>query len=212
MKTILYGIATDYTNKWTIYIDGIKIKINGYPQETPYNDLDNNIIYDLPYYNYKQGIINLDGQILSSVYPNYNFCNSYIGALSHNNDTYSSLYYFEGLIKDFRIFDIVLQESDVDIINFKNNFNKFDDIIITKDIKCDILIVGGGGAGGGYGDENNKEQGGGGAGGVVYIVDKILKAGKYSIVVGNGGSMSYGNLNGNESKILNSENIIQSIL
>jgi len=53
-------------------------------------------------------------------------------------------------------------------------------ITFSKNIECDILIVGGGGAGG------NSMGGGGGAGGVVYAVNQQLN-GTYTIGVGNGG-------------------------
>jgi alpha-tubulin suppressor-like RCC1 family protein len=51
----------------------------------------------------------------------------------------------------------------------------------TKDITCDILLIGGGGSGGGH------LGGGGGAGGVVYQKGVTLNTGTYTINVGKGG-------------------------
>jgi len=51
----------------------------------------------------------------------------------------------------------------------------------SKDVECDILIIGGGGAGG------NSIGSSGGAGGVLYTVNKILNMGSYTVGVGNGG-------------------------
>jgi hypothetical protein len=58
----------------------------------------------------------------------------------------------------------------------------------------DILVVGGGGA-------SPFAGGGGGAGSIVYIVNKILDAGTYKIIVGNGGTDIINGTNGNNSMI-----------
>jgi len=56
---------------------------------------------------------------------------------------------------------------------------------LTKDIVCDILLVGGGG-GGGY--DSGGGGGGGGGGGVYEILNYNLKTGTYSINIGAGGA------------------------
>ena len=62
----------------------------------------------------------------------------------------------------------------------------------TKDILCDILIVGGGG-GGGY----SYVGGGGGGGGYVYLQNINLPFGNYTVNVGAGGSLSTSGWGGN---------------
>jgi hypothetical protein len=68
----------------------------------------------------------------------------------------------------------------------------------TKDITCDVLIVGGGGAGGRNDRNDNRGGGGGGAGGLIYMQNYKLIAGNYTITVGIGGvrSSSRGNSGG----------------
>ena len=56
---------------------------------------------------------------------------------------------------------------------------------------CDAIIVGGGGGGGGYG-------GGGGAGAVIYMSQKPLSTGAYSVTIGAGGSQTYTEQTANE--------------
>lgn len=59
-----------------------------------------------------------------------------------------------------------------------------------EDTVCDILVVGGGGSGGG------QIGGGGGAGGIVYIEQKTLSSGTYTITIGAGGASKSGGVDG----------------
>ena len=60
---------------------------------------------------------------------------------------------------------------------------------ITKDIICDILLVGGGGGGGVVVRDINNYGGGGGGGEVIYLKDLKLKKGIYDIQIGTGGNL-----------------------
>ena len=75
--------------------------------------------------------------------------------------------------------------SDNSIYNYAY-FANSGNFTIDNNIICDILIVAGGGGGGGAGG------GGGGAGGLVYLTNRLISAGTYSIVVGSGGLGNYG--------------------
>jgi hypothetical protein len=79
------------------------------------------------------------------------------------------------------------------------NTQEIYNITFDTDILCDILIVGGGGSSGN--DGGGYEPGGGGGGGIVYMVNKTLVKGTYSIFVGIGGD----NANGGDSEIRNND-------
>jgi hypothetical protein len=68
---------------------------------------------------------------------------------------------------------------------------------ITDDYLCDILVVGGGGSGGGA------AGGGGGAGGLIYLTDQTVKAGTYTIIIGNGGIINGFTANNGEDSRFN---------
>ena len=65
---------------------------------------------------------------------------------------------------------------------------KYDIIVPSGGITCDILMVGGGGGGGGAGGSYIGGGGGGGGGSVYYGKNVIINQGTYSIYVGRGGT------------------------
>jgi hypothetical protein len=87
-------------------------------------------------------------------------------------------------------------EPTTDNANYKllvyRNAMISNNLILNKDIICDILIVGGGGCGG------TRHGGGGGGGAVIYLQNQQLNRGTYSIQVGGGGTSNVGILYGNK--------------
>ena len=78
--------------------------------------------------------------------------------------------------------------------------------IINNNLTFDILLIGGGGGGG------SRHGGGGGAGAFIYLTNQNLKAGSYSITIGDGGTGGIGSgdngVNGTDTVIsINSSNI-----
>jgi len=79
----------------------------------------------------------------------------------------------------------------------------------SKNLTCDILVIGGGGAGGRSGNNGN----GGGAGAMIYKQNQKLSKGTYTIVVGKGGThnnideTSAGNNGGDSSIYFNNQYI-----
>jgi hypothetical protein len=75
-------------------------------------------------------------------------------------------------------------------------------LILSSNVNCDILIVGGGGSGG------CRTGGGGGAGALIYLQNQTLTTGTYSVYVGAGGTAVSGagqnGNNGGDSYIQNS--------
>jgi hypothetical protein len=68
--------------------------------------------------------------------------------------------------------------------------------VVSKNGKCDILIVGGGG--GGAGCSGNYAPGGGGGGGqIIHLENYIINSSSYSIIVGSGGNGGSGGTTGN---------------
>ena len=121
-------------------------------------------------------------------------------------------------------YDIYSSSTDIATISFTGNGNTLNNVVndnnysyisfidsgtltLTSNLICDILIVGGGG-GGGNSDSTAWESGGGGGGGVVYMVNKQLNSGTYSISVGSGGT---NNASGVDSLIADSSRNIVTI-
>ena len=78
-------------------------------------------------------------------------------------------------------------------------FNSSGSFVLSRNLTCDILIVGGGGGGGG------NLAGGGGGGAVLYTTNLNLSLGSYTITVGSGGAGGTGisaGTNGGDSSII----------
>jgi len=113
--------------------------------------------------------------------------------------------YMYGNVDDFRIYDKVLSESEIQDLYNRKMFTKYE-LTFDNPTECDILIVGGGGGGGGgsvSGSDGN--GGGGGAGGLVFLPNFNLSS-TYTIKVGKGGlgTTDLG-INGTDSSIAKSD-------
>jgi hypothetical protein len=78
-------------------------------------------------------------------------------------------------------------------------------ITVGQNTICDILMIGGGGAGG------PNRAGGGGSGALILSIGNILRAGTYTINVGNGGSgytADFNGVNGFDCEIVNSSGTV----
>ena len=141
---------------------------------------------------------------------------TYDGTLIHGNiqNNYGGKYSYTNLLNNPTIIIGTTTYTNfvnlTKISNYDEYYYSFIDtsapktMTVSKDIYCDILVVGGGGSGGG--NDVYKEGGGGGAGAYIYKKNYLLKADvTYNITIGKGG---INNSNGEDTIVKYNQEII----
>jgi len=164
-----------------------------------------NAIYIDSYKNNKVNSLNADIQevsdtsmslrsIITTYYPLINNNYNIPSYTPNNNEILFSNNYLIFIDIITSITELKYDTSDasyVYLIYTANTYNLNTEIDL---IDCDILVIGGGGSGG------TRQGGGGGAGSLIYIRNKTLISGTYTISIGSGGS-SVGDNNDRDSAI-----------
>tara|TARA_B100000787_G_scaffold147413_1_gene118355 strand:+ start:801 stop:5948 length:5148 start_codon:yes stop_codon:yes gene_type:complete len=182
------GITKNGTNNnlWIgKIIDGSTYNINEViSSSTFFNDIWHHLVFTIDDYGNWQVYLNnvkiytATGQKPLSTFKYLNIGNSLGSANRH----------FKGNIDDFRLYDTVLTEEEVEKLYYRSCQNYYRDmtkytLTFPEDTSCDILVVGGGGGGG------MDIGGGGGAGGYVYTQNYSATANTpITIYIGDGGA------------------------
>ena len=118
--------------------------------------------------------------IIRTINPNADYNKKYLGKSRY--DTNNTL---ECSISDFRIYNKVLNDSQINELFNANNYTEYILTYYDQDngTGSDIIMLGAGGGG--------SQHGGGGSGKLIYIDNAIIYSGDYRIKVGRGGSGNY---------------------
>ena len=126
-----------------------------------------------------------------TINPNANYNKKYLGKSRY--DTNNTL---ECSISDFRIYNKVLNDSQINELFNANNYTEYILTYYDQDngTDSDIIMIGAGGGG--------SQHAGGGSGKLIYIDNAVIYSGDYRIKVGRGGAGNYTsqlNSSGNET-------------
>jgi hypothetical protein len=138
--------------------------------------IDGSGVWTVHINNVKEDAISVTGSITLNV--DYN--KKYLGKSRY--DTNNTL---ECSISDFRIYNKVLNDSQINELFNANNYTEYILTYYEQDngTESDIIMIGGGGGG--------SQHAGGGSGKLIYIDKAVIYSGDYRIKVGRGGAGNY---------------------